>query len=855
MAVTFIGVRHHSPACARLVRRTIETLRPAYVLVEGPADVNDRLDELLLGHQLPIAIFSHYRDDERAHLSWAPFCAYSPEWVALTVGRAHGAKLRFIDLPAWHPALAGRRNRYADAEQRYADAADRLCRAFAVDNVDALWDRLVEVEPDDGLEERLATYFDLVRGETETGEDDTAREAYMAAWVRAAAADAGDRPVVVVTGGFHRPALRRLVAEPGSVVPEITNVRAVPVEVTSGLHRPAPRTGTEEPAGPLEVTDRSQAPGASPVADAGDGPVEVGGGLHPGGDGPEAARADVGADPAGAAARLPRSAASPLVAASSGWPEIPRPAAGAVGGSYLVPYSFRRLDAFSGYQSGMPSPEYYQRLWEQGADAAADGLVEAVATRLRGRGVAVSTADLIAARTLSAGLARLRGHPHPARTDILDGLVSALVSDDLDQPLPWTRRGALEPGAHPVVAEMVAALSGDRTGRLHPDTPAPPLVHDVDAELARLGLDRTGTVELDLSDAGDLVRARALHRLRVLRVPGYRRVSGPVSGADPVLDERWELTDDEERTAALIEAGAYGGTLRDAATAVLAEGVAAAGTKPDGLAAVLFDAALCGVTDLSEQITELIAANIAGARELGPLGDALATVLALWRHDRVLGTAGSPMYAAVIDGAVTRVLWLAEGVHGGPAPADPARLRAVTATRDALLHAHEVLSTGREAALDVMARIGADREAPPDLRGAAFGFGWSLGASADPVRALRGAAGADTLGDWLAGLFALARDEVLADGGSAGGGVLAVLDDLVTTMPDFLAGLPALRQAFAYFPPRERELIARRLLERRRLTGSARALLRTTADPLLIAEARALEERTSRLLAGEGLLP
>lgn len=264
---------------------------------------------------------------------------------------------------------------------------------------------------------------------------------------------------------------------------------------------------------------------------------------------------------------------------------------------------------------------------------------------------------------------------------------------------------------------------------------------------------------------------------------------------------------------------------------------------------MLFDAALCGITDLSGQLTELIAAGIAGARELGPLGEALATVLGLWRHDRVLGTARSPMYATVIDGAVTRVLWLAEGVHGGPAPADPARLGALTATRDALLHAGEVLTTGRDVAVEVMARIGADRTAPPDLRGAAFGFGWSLGASGDPVRALHGAA--DTLGDWLAGLFALARDEVLA----GGSGVLDALDDLITSMPDFLVGLPALRQAFEYFPPRERELIARRLLERRKLSGSARALLRTTADPLLLAEARTLEDKVSRVLTREGLLP
>ena len=39
MPATFIGVRHHSPACARLVGETIAALRPAYVLVEGFGNV------------------------------------------------------------------------------------------------------------------------------------------------------------------------------------------------------------------------------------------------------------------------------------------------------------------------------------------------------------------------------------------------------------------------------------------------------------------------------------------------------------------------------------------------------------------------------------------------------------------------------------------------------------------------------------------------------------------------------------------------------------------------------------------------------------------------------------------------
>ncbi len=59
-----VGIRHHSPACARLVKSLIESQRPRYVLIEGPADFNDRVDELFLAHQLPVAIYSYcqYQD-------------------------------------------------------------------------------------------------------------------------------------------------------------------------------------------------------------------------------------------------------------------------------------------------------------------------------------------------------------------------------------------------------------------------------------------------------------------------------------------------------------------------------------------------------------------------------------------------------------------------------------------------------------------------------------------------------------------------------------------------------------------------------------------------------------------------
>lgn len=333
----------------------------------------------------------------------------------------------------------------------------------------------------------------------------------------------------------------------------------------------------------------------------------------------------------------------PWALGEDGWPQVPAPPEAALAGSYLVPYSFRQLDSFAGYQSGMPSPGYYQQVWDAGPEAAAEHLLRVVVERLRAGRYPVSTADLIAARSLAHGLTALRGHPVPARIDVLDGLAGALVTDDLDSPLPWTSRAALAAGTHPAIVGMVAACSGERVGRLHPDTPAPPLVHDVAAQLARLGLDGDASeFGLDLTDAGDLDRSRVLHRLRVLAVPGLTRTAGPEHGVDPVFTERWEAVHAPGREAALVEAGAYGASLTEAAEAALTERAHDTEGAAESLASTLFDAVLCGAAGLSEPLLRALARRVNGLKTPGPLGEVLATALGLWRHDRVYGVAGGP---------------------------------------------------------------------------------------------------------------------------------------------------------------------------------------------------------------------
>jgi hypothetical protein len=264
---------------------------------------------------------------------------------------------------------------------------------------------------------------------------------------------------------------------------------------------------------------------------------------------------------------------------------------------------------------------------------------------------------------------------------------------------------------------------------------------------------------------------------------------------------------------------------------------------------------LSGLTGTADRLIGLIAAQLTTApstnvADLGPVGEVLAIALGLWRHDRIVQLSRSPALARVIEASADRVLWLAQSAAGPNTAAEPARLRALAALRDAVLYADSALGLDRSYVTEAASRLAAASQSPPDLRGAALGILWSLGEKVDAVRALPGGIPTELLGDWLSGLFALAREQ------AAGAEMVGVLDRLVTEMAEdeFLAALPALRMAFAYFPPREREAVAQRLLERRGLQGSARTLLRGTVDTEAYRRARAIETNALTRLAGTGLL-
>ena len=222
-----VPVRHHSPACAQHLRALIDEVRPAQILIEAPRDIEALIPTLTdPATRTPVAIVAFPRAGARAAadrslVSYFPFCAHSPEYLALVEAAARGATVRFIDLPSSDRMM----NVEDEAEEVVLSLTDEhhltsseyvaaLCRRTGCRDQNELWDHLFESRIDASDWRSFFTdvgaYCAHVRAthrEDALERDGTvARERQMVACIVEALAGAG-APVVVVTGGFHTPAL------------------------------------------------------------------------------------------------------------------------------------------------------------------------------------------------------------------------------------------------------------------------------------------------------------------------------------------------------------------------------------------------------------------------------------------------------------------------------------------------------------------------------------------------------------------------------------------------------------------------------------------------------------------------
>jgi hypothetical protein len=485
------------------------------------------------------------------------------------------------------------------------------------------------------------------------------------------------------------------------------------------------------------------------------------------------------------------------------------PAPGEERGIALTPYSFERLDSLTGYEAGMPNPGFYQQIWRDRQARQTDThrkLLRRIALRLRENKQTISAADLIAAETSARGLAVLRGHAEVWRTDLVDGIIGSLIKEEM-------ARG----GRHPLLDAVHDVLRGGERGLLAEGARLPPLAVDIRAQLDAHGLQAKSQprdLDLDLDEAADRPRSRILHRLRLLEISGYERTGGTdLSVRDDLSKvwERWHIVWSPDFDARCIESARYGPTLAEAAAARLTEAAAAIERDAGKAALLLLDAALAGLTELAGSLLGHLKDLIRTDGSFFAVTGALRHLLYLYRYDAVLETAGRGEIGALVVETYQRGLWLLEGL-GQVAGQDAQLLEGLVSLRETFERCEQSLGLDRAELVQVLARIGADRAQRPLVRGGVLGTRWSLGATdSEQVKtALRQFADPNQLGDFLTGLFALAREQVQRQRDLVLG-----INDLLGRYSDddFLTALPALRLAFTYFTPREKHHLALTLRE------------------------------------------
>ncbi|UZN04249.1 DUF5682 family protein [Cellulomonas sp. S1-8] len=491
-------------------------------------------------------------------------------------------------------------------------------------------------------------------------------------------------------------------------------------------------------------------------------------------------------------------------------------------GHALVRYGFDRLDRLAGYASGMTSPGWHQRIWDEHLrgslpDAARSSatlttlldLADELRTRHR---TPVATPTLVAAHRQTLLLADLRGRPAPLRSDLVDAVTSCLVQGDADV------EGVV------VASATRRVLTGDRVGRVPPGTGTPPLVRDTLARLRDLHLDTDATeprtLALDLyRNAGHRRTSRVLHGLVMLGVPFAQRVAGPdfVRGTGLTrLQERWTYLWSPSTEGVLAEVSMLGSTLDEAVearfAALVAEVTRDGATPPSGRAvSLLAQGAVVGLHERTAPVVRLVREAVGAETSFVDAVHAAGALALLADGREAVESARLVGLAGLVTHAYARCLYLGGQLQGDEEPPD--------GVASALSRLRELLASPGGQDLDAQPfwelvdrlRHTHDRAM---VRGAAAGLASTAGRldaeglARDVAGHLAGSIDAHEAVGFVRGLFATARETVWQESG-----VVTALDSRLVDwdQPTFLSTLPDLRLAFAGLTPRESDRVAERV--------------------------------------------
>lgn len=553
----FWGIRHLSPAGAYHLRQFLGKKRPKLVLVEGPSDLNDQMENITRPETIPPIAIMAYTKDAPVRTILYPFAEYSPEYQAILWCHENHVECRFMDLPsdvflalpssmgydmakerekkeqdeAQEDEKEGHSSDLDEVSKTGIDIYDRLDQIAGEGGHETFWERVMEQARDEeGYQAGANSFGAKLRELTLKQENDRIetllREAYMKRQIQDAIKE-GLAPdeIVVVTGAYH-------------------------VEGLSNWD-----------VGVSMTVDKKQ----------------------------ETADWDRGV-------ALPMSdekiSALPRVEANH----------------TLMPYSYYRLSTRSGYGAGNKAPAYYELLWEalcrQEPLHAAYSYLSRIAGYQRRSGNPVSSAEVIEAVRLACSISLLRNGTSPALIDLRDAAVTCLghgslaaISLAVADTEIGTRIGALPDGVSrtSIQEDFYRQLKEYKLEKYR----------DITAQDLKLDLRENRNVKSEKAAFLDLYRSFFLHQLRVLGVNFASEQK--VSQENATWAEYWILRWTPEAEIQLVEAALKGDTVAQAASFCMKERCETA-TNMGEIAKVIEDAFTCGMEEAVQYATEALKA-------------------------------------------------------------------------------------------------------------------------------------------------------------------------------------------------------------------------------------------------------
>jgi len=754
----YFPLRHHSPACAWHLDRLIRNLKPSAVLIEGPASFTPLISALLdPATNPPVAFYTHFIDVDQK--------LFPPSAGGPPVGPARfAAYYPFCD---YSPELVAlRRGQEAGAKLRFID----------LDYADQVTARHLEGET-----------MTSPRVETLMHESHLQRSSYLRALAeRSGCRDFNEMWDHLFEADFEKRSTESFMREVATYCFFARNDAApelLEFDGTSARERAMAAAIAEEQA----------------TAAAGNGPIlVVTGGFH--------------------TVVLPR-----LVGQGHKSRAAIRRPSGAVQQA-LIRYSYEQLDALNGYEAGMPSPSYYDRLWaelEAGSPAAHSKVAAAVLvevgalTRKKDQQVALSAADEIAALEQAELLASLRGHPGPAREDLLDGVRSCFV------------KGAMDAEGRVVMGLVAHVLRGTAIGEVPATAGVPPIVASFrkQAEIARLDIRDSTKKQVSLEiyrRVSHRRTSRFLHSVSFLGVPFAALVGGPdfVRGMGVArLHEHWQYAWSPMTEGALVSAAVYGATVEEAASTRLREAIARLDEEGKGRNAVvavamLVHACRMGLHRHAPELVAVIAARIAEEPAFAGSIKAANLLLLLWQSREPLEAHSLTEVPQLLQAAYRRACYLAPGLAQCPEEEVGKVLDCLVSVRE-LLAAAAVELLDPELFWDAAGRIlaSANQAHAPycTIAGAVAGLLFSAGRMTQPslnelvTGYLVGIADPERRVSFLRGLIRTSREAAWQNLH-----LIQSLDEIIAAWgeAEFLSALPNLRLAFAELTPRETDKVA-----------------------------------------------